>query len=89
MLITLPNRTSPIPANQFAHMQPSSAGSLRKILLDYLETDAGNNPAIDGLLSSDLLLRYFKYVSYSDRELVFDIGDASDQVRLLVFALCC
>eukprot|EP01034_Spumella_vulgaris_P025301 gene25301-31741_t len=73
-----------LPVNAYAaSAQPQSANSLRKILADYLETDAGSHPLIDGLLTSELLLKYFRYVSYTDRELVFDVEDDADQVYFI------
>ena len=75
------------PVVYFGITQPSSASALRKILTDYLETDIGVNPQIDVLLNSETLLKYFKFITFNERELIFDIDDYADAVSYYCIVL--
>lgn len=73
--------TATPPITFYGIPQPKSAAPLRKILIDYLETEMGINPQVDVLLNSETLLKYFKFINFNERELIFDVDDWADAVR--------
>lgn len=67
----------------------TAGASLRRILEDYLEIDPDSNIAVSQLLGSSLLVKYFRKVVFSCRDLIFDIEEAADEVREpSLFLLC-
>lgn len=57
--------------------------ALRRILEDYLEIDSHSHEVLRELLSSEMLIRYFKRRRYKANAMIFDIGDEADKVLIL------